>query len=202
MCGIVGFYSENPRFADYRLLKKIIYESKIRGLHSFGLSYFNESGSLITKKAFNLSQLEIPKSNIIIFHNRYSTSGDWHIEENNQPIVDDYNSVVFNGVIDMGTKKEIEKNYDIQMKTENDAEIILNHADNLESFIKNTKGSCAALLLSKSKQLKAFRNASRPLWICKHLKSTYFASTKDIFIRADKKLKPELLEPYKIYNVR
>ena len=39
MCGIVGFATEKLNNNNYNLLNKIILQSQIRGLHSFGYTY-------------------------------------------------------------------------------------------------------------------------------------------------------------------
>mgnify|MGYP000618844717 CR=1 FL=1 len=62
----------------------------------------------------DINSVKLPISNNIIYHNRYSTSGDYKNHENNQPIFNNELSLVFNGVLDMGTKKQIENKYNIQ----------------------------------------------------------------------------------------
>tara|TARA_R110000803_G_scaffold198484_4_gene262248 strand:+ start:453 stop:704 length:252 start_codon:yes stop_codon:yes gene_type:complete len=75
MCGVVGFSCEEPDEDKIKLLQEIVYQSKIRGLHSFGYSYIDNG--LQTKKRHDLKNVNLPFSSKIIFHNRYATSGDY-----------------------------------------------------------------------------------------------------------------------------
>jgi len=202
MCGVVGFYCEQPNESHINLLNKIIEQSKIRGLHSFGYTYKDEK--LQTVKQHEITDISFPVANKIIYHNRYSTSGDYKDHENNQPIHIDDISLVFNGVLDMGTKKEIEQRYDIQMYTDNDGEIVIKKCgkdkQKIQEFISKTRGSFAGLILTDSNKLYVIRNTNRPLWRLEHDNAVYFASTRDIFKRADKSLEPEELEPNVLYE--
>lgn len=203
MCGVVGYSSTNPNQDDINLLKQLIVQSKIRGLHSFGYSYVYK-GELKHKKYFDYKEVNFPITDKIIYHNRYSTSGDYKVHHNNQPIYNDTMSMVFNGVIDMRTKNQMEEHYNIKMKTDNDGEIILQKYANdkfmLKEFISNMKGSFAGLFLNEQKILCAIRNENRPLYKLERNNSVFFASTRDIFKRVDKKLQPEILESNKIYE--
>ena len=71
MCGIIGYSSKESVNEHYELFYKLINESKIRGLHSFGISYYDQN--IITKKYKKISDIILPKKNKIIFHNRYTT---------------------------------------------------------------------------------------------------------------------------------
>lgn len=201
MCGVVGFSCNNPTEENYNILYDIIKQSKIRGLHSFGYSYYDEK--IITKKHYNIKDINLPKANKIIYHNRYSTSGDYMDHNNNQPIQINNFSLVFNGVLDMRTKQEIEENYNIKMQTENDGEIIIqkcgNNIDKIKQFVDTTNGSFAGLFLLDNKMI-AIRNKNRPLWKLEHKEAIYYASTKDIFKRVSKNFKPTELIPNKIYE--
>tara|TARA_R110000737_G_scaffold58791_1_gene85121 strand:+ start:1669 stop:2280 length:612 start_codon:yes stop_codon:yes gene_type:complete len=202
MCGVVGFSCEKPDAGKIELLQKIIIQSKIRGLHSFGYSYFEEE--IKTKKRHDIKNVNLPIAKKIIYHNRYSTSGDYKDHNNNQPISNPDMSLVFNGVLDMGTKEEIENKYEISMQTDNDGEILLHKCgadkEKLIHFLKNNKGSFAGLILTSSNELLAVRNPNRPLWKLEHDNATYFASTKDIFKRVDSSFEPEQLKEYKVYE--
>lgn len=204
MCGVVGFSCDNPSAEHYDLLAKVICQSAIRGLHSFGIAFTIPNVGVVTKKNHNLLELEIPKVNKLIYHNRYSTSGDYEDHINNQPITNGKMALVFNGVIDMRTKEEMEAKYGIQMMTENDGEIVLQTCGSdkakLKTFVENTTGSFAGLILTASNELIAIRNTNRPLWTCEYKNGVYFASTKDIFLRSDQTLKPVEVKPYTIYE--
>lgn len=203
MCGVVGFSCENPKDFHFKILYDIIYESKIRGIHSFGFTYL-DNNKLVTKKYHNIDDVVFPKTKKIIYHNRYSTSGDFQNHLNNQPLHNDKLSLVFNGVLDMRTKDEMEKAYNIKMQTYNDGEIIIHKCgDNkikLENYIKTIKGSFAGLVLTSENKLWAIRNINRPLWKLNYKGATYFASTKNIFKRVKTSFEPEELIPNKIYE--
>lgn len=202
MCGVVGFSCENPDIKKIELLQKIIIQSKIRGLHSFGYSYIDNS--LKTKKRHDIKNVNLPLANKIIYHNRYSTSGDYKNHNNNQPITNPEMSLVFNGVLDMGTKTEIEDRYNIKMSTDNDGEILLQkcgtNKEKIINYVKQTSGSFAGLILTASNELFAIRNPNRPLWKLDYNNATYFASTKDIFKRVNSKFDPKQLKEYKLYE--
>lgn len=202
MCGVIGFSCVNPNEEKIQLLKKIVFQSKIRGVHSFGYSYWDNE--IKTKKYHNINEVEFPIVDKIIYHNRYSTSGDYKQHANNQPIVANNISLVFNGVLDMGTKAEIEKRYKIKMTSDNDGEIInqkcSSNKDELKRFINKTTGSFAGLILTPSNELLAIRNPSRPLWKLNHDNAVYFASTKDIFKRVNTNFEPTQLEPNILYE--
>jgi asparagine synthetase B (glutamine-hydrolysing) len=171
MCAIIG-YIGNPNLS---LLNKLIEESSIRGLHNFGTYTGNHIG---------------------MFHWRYITSG-----ETNQPIKKDNKVLIFNGVIDMGTKEEMEIKYDCNLETDNDGELIFTLCKDIESvisFIDNQKITFAGLILWDNK-LYAIRNNGRPLWMTELSGTTYLASTKDIFNRSGIH-SYEQLQPLKIYE--
>ena len=202
MCGIVGYSCSDPTQEHYDLLRCIITQSKIRGLHSFGLSYCNNG--LKTDKYHDIDNLELPQANKIIYHNRYATSGDYLNHNNNQPIVATGVSLVFNGVLDMRTKQEMEAHYNIKMSTDNDGEILLqlygSHISSIQEYIRNTSGSFAGLLLTDSNKMYAIRNKNRPLWRLTYDNATFYASTQDIFKRVDRSFEPQLLTPFEVYE--
>lgn len=187
MCGIVGYHSKKMNENDAFKVFKLVRQSKIRGLHSFGFSWY-ENGQIQCKKYFQneFRDIKIPDSNTIIFHNRYSTSGDFRLHQNNQPIQINDLALAFNGVIDMRTKKEMESYYGIKMQTENDGELVLTLSNgDPEEMVKfiSDRGSFSGLLLQGG-DLYAFTNGRRPLYLLEEDGSTFLASTKDIFKRA------------------
>ena len=204
MCGIVGYKSENPTEEDLNLLQKIIFESKIRGLHSFGYSYL-ENGQLITEKYHDIKEIKLPIKNKIIYHNRYATSGDYKDHKNNQPIHTNDMSLVFNGVLDMRTKQEMEEYYEITMQTDNDGEVLIQlcglNPVKIKDFVNNTKGSFAGIILTENNKMYAIRNKNRPCWILKRENATFIASTEDIFKRVDGSLKPTKLKSGALYEL-
>ena len=56
MCGVVGYSSQDPIDEHYSILHKLIYQSKIRGLHSFGYSYCLNN-KLTTRKYHNVDEV-------------------------------------------------------------------------------------------------------------------------------------------------
>jgi asparagine synthetase B (glutamine-hydrolysing) len=108
--------------------------------------------------------------------------------------------MVFNGVIDMRTKEEMESAWGVKMTTDNDGEIVLRKSE-LDPFkmleIISGFGSYSGLVLKVFKddaRLYAMTNGYRPLWILKDGETFFFASTKDIFIRALGDVHPEPLQ--------
>jgi asparagine synthetase B (glutamine-hydrolysing) len=172
MCGLVGYVGK----VDEGLINRLVEEAKVRGLHHLGSKTFPGGG---------------------IYHTRYCTSGGTH-----QPIGIKGNWIALNGVIDMGTKEEMEKRWRVRLETDNDAEIALLHAINqarLNDFLK-LRISVAAMVLNRS-ELMAFRNEERPLWMHKPSKGgVVLASTKDIFYKSGVTKNLTQLEPYKIYR--
>ena len=135
MCGIVGY---KPRKEiDLITLKELLYNSKIRGLHAFGISYYDNDGKLCVYKTLHFDEIikeidhnkTVSWKNGFIFHSRYSTSGDFHNHNNNMPLMEssiaNAVSIVLNGVISMKTVLEYEKQFEITCFTQNDAEIFL-----------------------------------------------------------------------------
>jgi asparagine synthetase B (glutamine-hydrolysing) len=175
MCGLVGYVGSS---VDLELVEKIVAESRIRGLHHLG-------------------RMETKKAGIV--HTRYCTSGG-----TNQPISLKYGvGLIMNGVIHMGTKKEMEKEYNIKMKTDNDAEVLLQYLDSysFEDLCELWPHASIAAIILNSKKLLAMRNEKRPLWVLEERGSTILASTQDIFRRAGADWrKAKQLQPNRMYS--
>lgn len=171
MCGIVAYVGK----PDPALIRKLVFEASVRGLHHEGSRVVENAG---------------------IYHTRYCTSG-----ETPQPLHYAGRWLAFNGVIDMGTKEEMEQRYMISMDTDNDGELFLqlcNSDEDILEFINNPKRTFAGVLLLKDR-LIAVRNHGRPLWL--HISPGYIiiASTRDIFERAGIDVCYPL-EPMKVYT--
>lgn len=191
MCGVIGFFHPEPEEKHYKVLNNIFVESKIRGLHSFGIAYGNPlevyKAHGLRELTEKLEELRSRKISLIIGHNRYSTSGDWLDHANNQPVhpVQDA-ALVFNGVIRMSTREEYSKEFGKQYFTENDGEIILRKfldGEDWAGFVTRSKFSFSGGIISGSKATFV-RNAFRPLWKGEYDGGIYLASTRDIFVRA------------------
>ncbi len=204
MCGIVGYSSQDPKPSHFAILHNLIIESSVRGLHSYGFSFIKE-GKLITRKYEELYDVAFPVSDKIIYHNRYSTSGDYKDHKNNQPIHIDDMALVFNGVIDMRTKRQMEKAYNITMETDNDGEILIQRCGNdkalIERFVNDIKGSFAGMMLDENKNLYVIRNKKRPCWIFEYENATFIASTRDIFKRVDDTFEPTPIKAGVLYEI-
>lgn len=187
MCSIIAVSGN----WEEEILKQIMKNSRIRGLHSFGYS-FVEKNKIKNSKFIDYDQfiesLIQKKPNKFIAHFRYSTSGDWKVIENNQPIFLDDFCLAFNGVIDMSSKSEMEKKFNVEMKTENDGEIaILKYKEGKDSFlnfINQNKRTFAGVFLNNKNEITAIKNNLRPLSISKYNNATYIASTSDILLRS------------------
>jgi len=169
MCGVVGYVgSVNPE-----LVKRVVEESKVRGLHSLGSYVLNNAG---------------------IYHTRYCTSGDAP-----QPIMKGKVGIVMNGVICMDTKKYMEKKFNVKMETDNDAELLsFFDTHDFKNYFPNASIAC---LILTPRYMIAFRNAKRPLWMIQKDKSVLFASTRDILRRAGADYESaKLLTPEKEYR--
>jgi glutamine phosphoribosylpyrophosphate amidotransferase len=185
MCGVIGYIGHD---VDQTLLDRLIYESEIRGIHDS--RHWSERNKVLSKYKGKYNMLGI-------HHTRYSTSG-----KTSQPLVVDGKVLAFNGVIHMGTKKEMEKEFKIKMSSDNDGEILLQKCSTPErvlDFISFNKCSFAGVMLFGSRFV-AMRNECRPLWMHKTSNEVIIASTRDIFIRAGVSKNLTQLDPLKIYE--
>ena len=197
MCSVIGFYSPKP-VEHIKRLYKLAYESKIRGLHAFGMY-----GKKLVKSFDFFTEKEILDnlSEKCIFHSRYSTSGDWKNMANNQPILRNGEVIASNSVISMKPKAEYEKDFDIQCFTDNDTEIFLalmEKEKSPESFVKRL-GAFAGIY-TRNGGLYAIRNNKRPLHYAIEGDAIFVFSTFDIGHRAGFE-KIERIEPYKEFRI-
>lgn len=189
MCGVVGYAPGNTAHPDAATaFVRLFEQSIIRGLHAFGIAQPLGREAFEVHRSRTLADVTRVFNPLLpaIAHARYSTSGDWMVKANNQPLVVGDMALAFNGVIDMGTKEEFELRYQVKCEADNDGEIFLRKCQQGESpskFINKIEGSFAATWL-KGGQLYAGRNARRPLWGCEAYGAVWFASTRDIFRRA------------------
>lgn len=121
MCGIVGFKQLDnlhpaPEFMDF--LEALMVESQVRGRHATGVAWV-DSGVIQCVKAQIAAETFIADGaeegwqefraanpSAAILHTRYSTSGDWTENVNNQPLVTDFYklALVHNGLVSQATK--------------------------------------------------------------------------------------------------
>jgi glutamine phosphoribosylpyrophosphate amidotransferase len=185
MCSIVAYKGK----FDAALILDIFKYSRIRGLHSFGYSYVS-GNNIVTKKFLSYDDfcatIQIDSPDAFIAHFRYSTSGDYKLHVNNQPIVKKNVAMVFNGVIDMRTKQQMENAYCLEMETDNDGEIaLLERIKGKESVLKFIANKTfAGAFLHEDETIEILRNNKRPCHIGRHMNAKIVASTKDILNRA------------------
>lgn len=211
MCGLVGYatlYKDNRHSIH---ISKLFMESSIRGLHAFGCAYWHTGGVDIAKYSTRENMQRFITTNTfedVIIHSRYSTSGDWHDMRNNQPLCVGGYHLAFNGVISMMTKLEMEQEHGVALETDNDGELFIHYlmrnGDNAAaSFIANN-GSFAGLWYNPDGVLYAIRNEHRPLWYVLKNGYVYYASTRDIIMRAlgiEAYNQSVQCEPYRLYNL-
>jgi glutamine phosphoribosylpyrophosphate amidotransferase len=199
MCSIIGV---SGNWQEETLLN-VFKWSRIRGLHSFGYTYIKKN-NLITNKFLSFddfcnSILEIRPEKFIA-HFRYSTSGDYLKIENNQPIQLVNLSLVFNGVIDMSEKEEMEQKWDCKLITENDGELALieYQKGNIIKLLRRKEISFSGLFLEAENKIVAIRNERRPMSIGNQNGCIYISSTSDI-LRRSGILNSKEINPYEQY---
>ena len=188
MCGIVG-YSGASRPGQRERFIALCAEARIRGEHAYGIAWHGQDGLHVFKSLdFGevMNAVPDPLPERIIFHNRYSTSGDYRDMRNNQPIHVNGAALVFNGTVDMGTKAQMERRYGIRMETENDGEIVMRDIERGEPFahIGSTHTAFAGMFLDSGGRMFALRNGMRPLWAADESGDKWLVSTRDIALRA------------------
>lgn len=212
MCGVVGFSGKGGSREQFLALCK---QSCIRGIHAFGAAWIDTGGCLRYVRSVSyaavMGAIPDPLPDRIMFHNRYCTSGDYLVPENNQPIVFDHKHValVFNGTVDMGTKEEMEARSGYSLLTENDGELVLRDCCEGEPFRRidrETGTSFAGIVLGVhpdgSPYMYALRNERRPLWAFKVKAGYFIASTRDIASRAKLDTSSGIqVPPYKVMEL-
>lgn len=183
MCGVIGYKPLIPNPGSIQAFDNLLYESRIRGHHAYGIA-----NQFTTFKSYDWGEItdHFDPNLSTIAHTRYCQSGDWKNMENNQPLVVGGMKLAMNGVIHMGTKEEFEKSFRVQCIVDNDSEIFLQKLGegvDPRFFILGISGSFAATWLTGG-LLWAGRNARRPLWKCEAFGGKWYASTRDIFLRA------------------
>lgn len=186
MCGIVGYRPVDPQPVASEVFGRLMLESAIRGHHAYGIASSIGVEELAVERRHDLRFETFDVERTTVGHTRYSTSGDWKTDANNQPVVVHNMALAFNGVISMGTKEEFEKQFDVLCATYNDGEVFLRRllrGDDALTFLKSVTGSFAGVWLADGK-LFALRNSRRPMWTTQQYGAVWYASTLDIFKRA------------------
>lgn len=183
MCGVIAYLPIDPSDAVRSAVDALFYESSARGLHAAGFVQPIPEGF---QRIMRADWAEFDVSKPMIAHARYSTSGDWHNDDNNQPIVVEQVALAFNGVIHMGEKEEFEAAFNVKCRTANDGEVFIRKllaGMSAADFLRELAGSFAGAWLVHY-QLWVGRNDRRPLWTCFAHGAFWYASTRDIFLRA------------------
>jgi glutamine phosphoribosylpyrophosphate amidotransferase len=189
MCSIIGALIQNPTSKDFETIRKVFLESKIRGMHATGLSYV-KANSVVTQKLpvsadkfpFDFESYLNEDGNLyLIGHCRYSTSD----LEYNQPIANGTHSIVHNGVITQELAENWDKLFNYKCETKNDSELVLHSDSPLEEY---TDASMAVCELTVDKELLAYRNGKRPLYLTSLVNGVIITSTADIPKRAGIKM--------------
>lgn len=205
MCAVIGFVGKGGRSASEKL-QALFEQSRIRGLHAFGVATPATCRRFLdfeSASKFLRGVASKPKPLRLIAHCRYSTSGDWREQENNQPLSIGGATLAFNGVIHMGTAAQWGKLYGFKAATDNDGEIFLRKVLNGEDWarwVREGPFSFAGLMLHRGNVI-ALRNNRRPLWYLKERRNCFIASTRDIFRRAGCGDSPIEVEPGKAMYV-
>jgi len=213
MCGIIGFKHvgpiKNPAMSR-RFIEALLRWSKIRGLHATGITWTYGDGLETLKRPLPADEfMALPEWDAIwentpkagILHTRYSTSGDWENNKNNQPLALSQLAIVHNGLVSMATRDEFMEQYKVRTTTENDSEIILRKVsqhyakgktmyeavqDGLKEIYDVHPPIFAAGMVDGEGELYAFKDHIRPmyLWNIPSINLLGFCSTLDIFKRA------------------
>lgn len=194
MCGVLGIVrvEEGARLPE-GLAAALFMQSSIRGLHSFGVSACRGEAR-ITDRHHSLALSADTFADrcslwpVVLGHARYSTSGDFRNLANAQPIERGGRSLVFNGVISMKTREEMEAEYGTRLVVDNDGELFLaalqDGADPV-AWLERSRASFAGLWTEPSGAPMALRNDSRPLWLTQEVEGyVVVASTNDILRRS------------------
>lgn len=202
MCGVIGVFLRNVIDNDIEIVTKVILESRIRGMHATGVSYY-KNGKIHTIREPISAKLFLEKHPVqkfvegnqltMIAHCRYSTSD----LEFNQPIYNKKLSIVHNGVISQELPENWERLYGHKTKTKNDTELLL-YSKNV--FLDWKDASISAVELTEDKTLRYYRNGKRPLYHSKLKNGFIITSTSDIMKRAGVKINSVRLLPG-IYNI-
>lgn len=192
MCAVIGVVIQKPNEIDFKMIKSIFIESKIRGMHATGVSIVGKENEILTVKqpvdSSNFKFLDNLKEYVnndgnlyLIGHCRYSTSD----LQFNQPISNMNVSISHNGVITQELPEKWESLFGYQCETKNDSELILHSLEEgLSPLEKWAASSLAVCELYKTKKLRSYRNGKRPIYLTTLQNGFIITSTKNIPKRA------------------
>lgn len=169
MCGIIAYKNTQVTPVDMKILKKVMIESRIRGMHASGVAWFDGKKIQSYVKPipidrlldeFSLNQIIYNGRVAMIAHARYSTSDLKY----NQPIVGKM-AIAHNGVITQSDPSNWEATYGYKCETKNDSELLLRCLENGDNPYKVfSDSSIAYTALDSSGTIAYGRNHLRPLW--------------------------------------
>jgi glutamine phosphoribosylpyrophosphate amidotransferase len=218
MCGILGAWFSEKTPKNLEFAGKLMQQLKIRGTHAYGIYLEYGEGGVLCTHSNNFVAEEFldafcrHEGNCFIYHNRYSTSGDWQVMSNNQPILvledekDEYSNsfgaIAMNGVLSQKTKEEYEKEFGVKCTTENDAEVFLRKMQqgvDIVDFLKQVpEASFAGVFLQKGKVF-GVRNNKRPLYFYEMEGAQFLVSTIDTIRRAGGDItKVRIVKPFEV----
>ena len=194
MCTVIGYRGAY----NSELLNKVFFNSRIRGLHAFGYSYY-EGNDIVTKKFVEydkfVKSINADKPDLFIAHFRYSTSGNYTEPQNNQPLTTNGTAIAFNGVISQGTKEEMEQEFGMVLDGDNDGYVLLRKYSNKDFVFR--RDITFAFVGLRNKKLVAMRNDKRPLHRAIIDNAVIYCSTNDILSRSGVKESKEV-KPFTI----
>lgn len=208
MCGIIGYSNDNTTKQDLLVLKRVLIESRIRGMHASGIAWYN--GKKIQKlvvptpidnlmKDFDMNRLLFDGRIAMIGHTRYSTS-DLNF---NQPLTGQNIAIAHNGVITQRHPKYWESEYGYECQGKNDSELLLRAIESGDNpFKKFPKSSISYVSLDAKGAISAKRNGKRPLWKGTIGEGIVYASTYDILNRAGVKNISKILKVHGVANMQ
>lgn len=171
MCGVIGFSSDKVTEIDLNILKNVLIESRIRGMHASGVAWYDghtvhsKSKSVPIDqflKGFRLRDMVYQGQRIaMIGHTRYSTSDLAY----NQPLLGGRLALAHNGVISQADPSTWKATYGYDCKTRNDSELLLKALKaGDDPFEKFPGASIAAVTVDNQGHVQCMRNGLRPLW--------------------------------------
>ena len=179
MCGVLGIYG----YVEEELVRKLLLETKIRGRHATGVSFWKDKEVHTIKEPLPAEEfLEIHDVRdwfegdkiTMIAHCRYSTSD----LDYNQPISDNTRSLVHNGVISQVPSEQWYELYGVECEGKNDSELLF------RTGVQNWPDASIAAVFLDGPKMTWYRNGKRPLWESIDEEKVIITSTEDIAKRA------------------
>ncbi len=206
MCGIMGFVGKSKNASQtYKLATNLLNETQIRGKDATGfysvsnndkVSWFKKNIKATDFTQYDPWKRKCPESKILIGHTRLATHGTENDIINNHPHVSNNNktAIIHNGIIFDYLK--IAQEYNINLKSKCDSEIILRLIESETDIILGIKkvfktcksGSFACFVASIEKNEKSyyylFRNQGSPISFIdlkNKLGQYFFCSTQNLW---------------------